>query len=169
MSQASLTVFETGLNALSAVLDKAVAHGAAKKIDPAVLLGWRLAPDMLPLTKQIQIATDQAKNGSARLAGTEPPKFEDNETTVEALKERLAKTVAYLKTLDTKAIDAAADKVITFPIGPSKATMKGADYLNHFVLPNFYFHITTAYGLARAFGADIGKRDFMGNIPITRL
>ena len=105
MSQASLPVFEIGLNALSAVLDKAAAHAAAKKIDQSVLAGWRLAPDMFALARQVQVACDQAKNGSARLAGTEPPKFEDTETTVDQLKERIAKTVAYLKTLDTKAIE----------------------------------------------------------------
>lgn len=170
MSQASLPVFEIGLNALMGVLDKAAAHAAAKKAEPSVLLGWRLAPDMLAFTRQIQIATDGAKNGSARLAGVESPKFEDNETTIDQLKERLTKTVAFLKTLDTKAIDASSDKEITFPLGPTvKGQMKGADYLNHFMLPNFYFHITTAYDIARTFGADIGKRDFLGNIPLTRI
>src|SRR5262249_6527365 len=105
MSQASLPVFEIGLNALSAVLDKAAAHVAAKKIDRAVLMGWRLAPEMFAFGRQVKVACDQAKNGSARLAGSEPPKFEDSETTLDQLKERIAKTVAYLKTLDTKAID----------------------------------------------------------------
>lgn len=168
MSQASLPVFEIGLNALSAVLDKAAAHAAAKKVDPAVLLGWRLAPDMFALARQVQVATDQAKNGSARLAGVEPPKFEDNETTIDQLKERLARTVAFLKTLDTKAIDASADREITFPLGPKTGHMQGADYLNHYMLPNFYFHLTAAYANVRAFGADVGKRDFLGAIPITR-
>src|SRR5215211_1184065 len=115
MSQASLPVFEIGLNALSAVLDKASAHAAAKKIDPAVLLAWRLAPDMFSLVRQVQVTSDQAKNGAARLA----------------------KTVAFLKTLDPKAIDAAGDREITFPLGPTnKGHMKGDDYLNHFVLPD---------------------------------
>jgi hypothetical protein len=169
MSQASLPVFEIGLNALSAVLDKAVAHAAGKKIDPAVLLGWRLAPDMFALTKQVQVATDQAKNGAARLAGVEPPKFEDNEATVDQLKARIAKTLAYFKTLDAKAIDASLDREITFPLGPAKGQMKGCDYLNHFVLPNFYFHLTAAYAIARQCGVDIGKRDFLGAIPIKRI
>ena len=169
MSQASLPVFEIGLNALSAVLDKAAAHAAAKKIDPTVLLGWRLAPDMFALGKQVQVACDQAKNGAARLAGVEPPKFEDNETSIDQLKARLAKTVGYLKTLDTKAIDAAADREITFPLGPSKGHMKGGDYLNHFVLPNFYFHLTAAYACVRACGVEVGKRDFLGAIPIQRI
>jgi hypothetical protein len=169
MSQAALPVFETGINALIAILDKAATHAAAKKIDPAVMLGWRLAPDMFALSRQIQTVTDQAKNGSARLAGVEPPRFEDNETTIDQLKERLAKTVAYLKTLDTKAIDSSSDREITFPLGPAKGQMKGADYLNHFVLPNFYFHLTAAYSIVRQCGVDIGKRDFLGAIPIKRI
>ncbi len=169
MSQASLPVFEIGLNALVGVLDKAAAHAAAKKIDPAVLLGWRLVPDMFALAKQVQVACDQAKNGAARLAGIEPPKFEDNETTIDQLKERLAKTVAFIKTLDTKAIDASADREIMFPLGPNKGVMKGADYLDHFVLPNFYFHLTAAYAIVRSIGVEVGKRDFLGAIPIKRI
>ena len=169
MSQASLPVFEIGLNALIAVLDKAAAHAAAKKIDPSVILGWRLAPDMFALMRQVQTACDQAKNGASRLAGIEPPKFEDNETSIGQLKERLTKTVAFLKTLDSKAIDASADREITFPLGPAKGQMKGGDYLNHFVLPNFYFHLTAAYACVRACGVDLGKRDFLGTIPIKRI
>jgi hypothetical protein len=169
MTQASLPVFEIGLNALSAVLDKAAAHAAAKKIDPSVILNWRLAPDMFALTRQVQVAADQAKNGSARLAGVEPPKFEDNESSIEQLKERVAKTVAFLKTLDTKAIDASADREIIFPLGPAKGQMMGADYLNHYMLPNFYFHLTAAYACARACGVDVGKRDYLGGIPLKRI
>jgi hypothetical protein len=169
MSQASLPVFEIGLNALIVVLDKAAAHAAAKKIDPSVMLSWRLVPDMFALGRQVQVTSDQAKNGSARLAGVEPPKFEDNETTLDQLKERLTKTVAYLKTLDTKAIDASSDREITFPLGPTnKGHMKGSDYLNHFVLPNFYFHLTAAYAIVRQCGVDVGKRDFLGAIPMKR-
>jgi len=167
MSQASLPVFEIGLNALSAVLDKAAAYAAAKKIDQSVILGWRLAPDMFALVRQVQVTTDQAKNASSRLAGVEPPKFEDNETTIDQLKARLAKTVAYLKTLDTKAIDASAERTITIPLGSQKGQMAGADYLNHFVMPNFYFHLTAAYACVRACGVDVGKRDFLGTIPLT--
>jgi len=169
MSQTSLPVFEIGLNALSGVLDKAAAHAAAKKIDPSVLLGWRLAPDMFALVRQVQVACDQAKNGSARIAGVEPPKMEDNEASIDQLKERIAKTIAFLKTLDAKAIDAAVDRDITFPLGPNKGQMKGGDYLNHFVLPNFYFHLTAAYAAARNFGVDVGKRDFLGAIPLKRI
>jgi hypothetical protein len=169
LSQASLPVFEIGLNALSGVLDKAAAYTAAKKVDPAVLLGWRLAPDMFALARQVQTACDQAKNGGARLAGVEPPRFEDNETSLDQLKERISRTVAYVKTLDAKAIDASSDRDITFPLGPNKGQMKGGDYLNHFVLPNFYFHLTAAYAIVRHCGVEIGKRDFLGAIPIKRI
>jgi uncharacterized protein len=167
MSQSSVTVCVTGLNALIALLDKGAAHAAAKKVEPSVLLAWRLAPDMFALTRQIQVATDQAKNGLSRLAGVEPPKYEDFETTVEALKERLIKTVAYIKTLDPKAIDGSAERDITFPLGPKTGQMKGADYLSHFVLPNFYFHVSASYSIMRSFGVDLGKRDFLGDFPIT--
>jgi hypothetical protein len=167
MSYVSIPVFQIGLDALSAILDKASAYAAAKKIDPSVLLQWRLAPDMFPLVRQVLIATDLAKNGTARLAGVEAPRHEDNETTIEQLKERLAKTVAFIKTLDAKQIDAAGDREITFPLGPTnKGHMKGADYLNHFVLPNFYFHATATYAILRHCGVDIGKRDFLGAIPM---
>jgi hypothetical protein len=167
MSSASLPAFELGLTALSGVLDKAEALAAAKKIDPAVLLNSRLAPDMFPLVRQVQIAADGAKNGSARLAGVDAPRYEDNETTVEQLKARIANTLAFLKTLDAKQIDAAADREITFPLGPTnKGHMKGDDYLNHFMLPNFYFHLTAAYAILRHNGVDIGKRDYLGAIPM---
>jgi uncharacterized protein len=170
MSQASVPAIEIGFNALSAILDKAGAFAAAKKIDPSVLLNTRLAPDMFALTRQVQIAADLAKNGLARLAGVEPPRFEDKETTLSELKERLAKTVAFVKTLDAKQIDAAADRAITFPLGPTnKGQMRGDDYLNHFVLPNVYFHLTAAYAILRHCGLDIGKQDFLGAIPLKML
>src|SRR5664279_4231269 len=169
MSQSSLPVFEIGLNALSGVLDKAAAFIAAKKVDPAVLLGWRLAPDMFALARQVQVACDQAKNGAARLVCAEPPKVEDTETSLDQLKARIARTLAYIKGLDGKAIDASADREITFPLGPTKGQMKGGDFLNHFVLPNFYFHLTAAYAIVRHCGVELGKRDFLGAIPIKRL
>jgi len=167
MSKASIPAFEIGLSALSAVLDKAAIYAAARKIEPSVLLQSRLSPDMFPLVRQVQIASDQAKNGTSRLAGLEPPRYEDNETTIDQLKERLARTLAFLKSVDPKKIDGSADHDITFPLGPiNKGHMKGADYLNHFVLPNFYFHITAAYAILRHCGVDIGKRDFLGAIPM---
>jgi uncharacterized protein len=167
MSQASLPIFQIGLTALSAVLDKAEAFAAAKKIDSSVLLQSRLSPDMFALVRQVQIVADQAKNGSARLAGVEAPRFEDSETTMDQLKARITKTVSYLKTLDGKQIDGAADREITFPLGPTnKGHMKGDDYLNHFVLPNFYFHLAAAYAILRHCGVNIGKADFLGAIPM---
>jgi|SRR5262245_17980560 len=170
MSRASLPALEIGLNALSAILDKAEAFAAAKKIDPSVLLNTRLAPDMFALTRQVQIATDLAKNGAARLAGIEPPRYEDTETTIPELKARIAKTVAFFKTLDTKQIDAATDREITIPLGPGKkGQMKGDDYLTVFVLPNVYFHLTAAYAILRHCGMDIGKADFLGGIPLKML
>jgi hypothetical protein len=167
MSQASLPTFEIGLNALSAILDKAEAFAAAKKVDPAVLLNTRLAPDMFPLIRQVQVATDLAKNGAARLAGVEPPRYEDKETTIAELKARLAKTVAFVKSLDPKQVDAAAGRQITLPLGPTnKGQMQGDDYLNHFVLPNVYFHLAAAYAILRHCGVEIGKQDFLGAIPM---
>src|SRR5262249_16024424 len=124
--------------------------------------------DMFALARQVQVACDQAKNGASRLAGVEPPKVEDNEGTIAQLRERGSKTVAYLDTPDTKVIDSPATKEITFPLGPKKGHMKGDDYLNHFVLPNFYFHCAAAYAILRHNGVDIGKRDFLGAIPLLR-
>jgi hypothetical protein len=167
MSSSSIPTFEIGLSALSAVLDKAAAYAAAKKIDSSVLLQSRLYPDMFPLVRQVQVASDQAKNGISRLAGVEPPRYEDNETTIDQLKDRLARTLSYLKSIAPAKVDGAADHDITFPLGPTnKGHMKGADYLNHFVLPNFYFHLTAAYAILRHAGVDVGKRDFLGAIPI---
>jgi hypothetical protein len=167
MSKASLPVFEIGLNALSAVLGKAAAYAAAKKIDPTVLVQSRLYPDMFALNRQVQIAADLAKNGGARLAGVEAPRHEDNETTLDQLRTRIANTLAYLKTLDGKQIDGSAEREITFPLGPNnKGHMKGDDYLNHFMLPNFYFHLTAAHAILRHCGVEIGKRDFLGAIPM---
>jgi len=166
MSNACLPSFEFGLNALAAVLHKAEAYAKAKKIDPGVLLNSRLFPDMFALVRQVQTACDMAKNGGARLAGIDPPRYEDNETTIPELTARIAKTLTFVKTLDAKKIDASADREISFPLGPNKGRMKGSDYLNHFVLPNFYFHLATAYGILRHCGVEIGKRDFLGAIPI---
>jgi hypothetical protein len=167
MSSSSVPAFEIGLSALSAVLDKAAAFAEARKIDQSVLLQTRLFPDMFPLARQVQIAADLVKNGTSRLAGVEFPAYEDNEKTIDQLKERLAKTRAYLKTIDQKKIDGAVDRSITFPLGPAhQGHMNGADYLNHFLLPNFYFHLATAYAILRHCGVEIGKQDFLGNIPI---
>jgi uncharacterized protein len=166
MSNTLIPVFEIGLNALSALLDKADAYAREKSIDPSVLLSTRLFPDMFAFTRQVQSACDQAKNGSARLAGIDPPRYEDNEKTIPELKARIAKTIVFVKTLDATKIDSSADREITFPLGPNKGHMKGEDYLNHFAVPNFYFHVTTAYDILRHCGVEIGKRDFIGAIPM---
>jgi len=166
MSNASIPVFEIGLNALSALLAKAEAYAEAKRIDPTVLLNARLFPDMFAFTRQVQAACDQAKNAGARLAGVDPPRYEDKEKTIAELTARIAKTVAFVKTLDAEKIDTASDREVTFPLGPNKGHMRGIDYLNHFALPNFYFHLTTAYDILRHCGVEIGKRDFLGAIPM---
>ena len=167
MSQAALPTLEIGLKALSALLDKADAYAVAKKVDPAVLLNTRLAPDMFSLTGQVQMATDLAKNGVSRLAGVEPPRFEDTEKTLEQLKERIAKTVTYVKSIDATQIDASAQRQLSFPLGPkNKGEMNAADYLNHFLLPNFYFHLTTAYDILRHCGVELSKPDYLGGIPM---
>jgi len=164
MYQASVPVFQQGLVALSGVLDKAAAHAAARKIDPAVLLQTRLFPDMFPLTRQVQIAADFAKGCPARLAGVENPSFADEETTIDALKERLAKTGTFLKTLSAAQIDGSETRDITLKIAGNDTTFKGQTYLLHFALPNFYFHSSAAYAILRSSGVEIGKRDFIGQI-----
>lgn len=167
MAGASVAVFEIALTALSGILDKGEASAAARKIDPSVLLQMRIAPDMFTLTRQVQIACDMAKNGLSRLAGVEAPRFEDTETTFALLKDRIARTAAYIKTLDSAAIAASADKTIVFPMGPSrKGEMKGSDYLTYYVATNIYFHITTAYAILRHAGVDVGKQDYLAAIPI---
>jgi hypothetical protein len=167
MSRASLPSYEITLTALSAILDKADAFATARKVDPSVLLQMRLAPDMFPLVRQIQIATDLAKNGMARLAGTEAPRFEDSETSFAQLKDRLARTMAFIKSLDAGKIDASLDRDIRFPVGPTKtAEMKGADYLTSYVTPNVYFHVVAAYSILRHCGVEVGKMDYLGGLPI---
>jgi hypothetical protein len=151
------------LASLSGILDKADAYATARKIQPEVLLATRLFPDMLPLSKQIQITCDHAVRGCARLSGGEVPSFPDTETTIAELKQRLAKTADYVKSIKPALFDAAADRDVTFPIGGGKTmTMKGQQYLTSFSLPNFYFHATTAHGILRLCGVEIGKRDFLG-------
>ncbi len=163
--QSSVATFERCLTAFLAVLDKAEAHAAARKFDPTNYLAMRLAPDMFPLVRQVQSFCDNAKNAPSRLAGVTAPSFEDNEATFAELRARIVRTLDYLKTLDPKAIDAAHDRDIVFPLGPRKVRMQGGTYLVHFVLPNFYFHLTTAYDILRSAGVEIGKRDFLGAVP----
>jgi hypothetical protein len=164
MYQASVPVFLRTLAALSAILDKAAAHAAQRKIEPAVLLGMRLFPDMFPLVRQVQLTADFAKGAGARLAGIEVPKFADTETTFDELKARIAKTVEFVKTLKPGQIDGSEDRDITIPIGGQPQSFKGQPYLLHFALPNFFFHATTAYDILRHCGVEVGKRDFLGPI-----
>jgi hypothetical protein len=163
MYQASVPVFIRLVTALSTMLDKTAAHAAGKKIDPAAFLGARLYPDMYPLVRQVQIAADFAKNCAGRLAGVELPKFNDTEASFEELKERLDKTLAFLKGLKPAQIDGSADKELAIPIGGKETKFTGQSYLLTSALPNFYFHLTTAYAILRHNGVDVGKRDFLGS------
>ena len=161
MASASLPIFRTMLGNLSHLLDKALAHAEARKFDPAVLVSYRLAPDMLPFNKQIQIACDAAKNGVARISGLEAPKFEDNEQTFDELKARIAKTLAWLDTVPAAKLDGTEEKEITFPVGRDTRTMKGEAYLKHWVLPNMFFHVSMAYAILRHNGVELGKADYL--------
>lgn len=162
MFDVSIPVFRKMLGNLAQILDKAEAHAAARKIDPAVLVQARLFPDMFPLSKQVQIACDFAKGAAARLAGTDVPGYPDDETTLAELKARIAKTVSFIETLKPAQYAGAETREVTIKLGGEPRTFKGLDYLNHVVFPNFYFHVTTAYDILRHNGVEIGKRDFVG-------
>jgi uncharacterized protein len=162
MYQASIPAFVKMLNTLSTILDKAEAYAAERKIDPDVLLNWRLAPDMFPLTKQIQLTCDFAKGSAARLAGKEVPKYADEEKTFAELKARIAKTLKFVQSAAPKDIDGSETRDVTLTVGGQEIRFKGEAYLVHFVLPNFYFHAATAYDIVRNFGVEVGKRDFLG-------
>ena len=162
MYQASVPVFARALNNLAVILEKAAAHAEARKIDPAVMIGYRLFPDMLPLSRQVQIATDSAKGGAARLAGGEPPKYEDNEASIPDLIARLRKTIAYLESIKPEQIDGSEDKTVSWKTQTTTRTMQGMPYLLSHVTPNVFFHVTTAYDILRHCGVEIGKQDFLG-------
>ena len=164
MYQASVPAFLAMLKNLTAILDKAEAYAAERKIEPEVLLNWRLAPDMFPLTRQIQIAADFAKGTTARLADAEVPKYADDEKSFAELKARIAKTVKFVEGLAPKHIDGSEGRDITLTVGGQELHFKGEPYLVHFALPNFYFHAATAYDILRHCGVEIGKRDFIGTI-----
>jgi len=165
MYQASVPVFIQALQNLSAILQKGLAHAQARKIDPSVLVNMRLAADMLPLSRQIQIATDNAKGPAARLAGIDRPVYEDNETTFDELQARIAKTIAFLQSIKPEQIDGSEDRIVTLPLRGTEAKFRGQSYLLHFALPNFFFHTTTAYAILRHAGVEIGKLDFLGALP----
>jgi uncharacterized protein len=162
MHSASVPIFVRMLGSMKTWFDKAEAHAKAKKFETSVLLGARLAPDMLPLTTQVQIACDTAKFCVARLAGVEAPKFEDKETTLAQLGERIDATIAYVKSIGAAQIDGSEQREITMPRRDGTITMKGEDYLRHFALPNFFFHVTTTYALLRHNGVEVGKMDYLG-------
>jgi hypothetical protein len=162
MSAASLPVFKHMLTNLSHFLDKAAAHAEAKKFDPANLLTYRLAPDMLPFTKQVQIACDSAKICAARIAGVEWPKFEDNEASFAELKGRIQKTLDFLATIPAEKLDGTEDKELNIPISrEATRAMKAKDYLRFHALPNLFFHVTTAYAILRHNGVELGKTDYL--------
>ena len=162
MHSASVPVFVRMFGNLSLWLDKAEAHATVKKFDPQVYLTARLAPDMLPFPKQIQIACDAAKFGVARLAGVDAPKFDDTEASLAELRVRIQKTVEFVRSVPASQIDGTESKDVVVPRRDGSITLKGEFYLKHFVMPNFYFHLTTAYALLRHCGVDLGKSDYLG-------
>jgi hypothetical protein len=160
--QASVPVYARRLEALSGVLDKAIAYAGERKIDHSVLLKARLFPDMFALDRQVRTACGHALRGSARLTGKEPTSIEGEAASLDDLKAWIAHTIEVIEGVDPKLMDGMGDRDITFPSGGRQRTMRGADYLLHFSMPNFYFHVTTAYAILRHNGVDIGKDDFMG-------
>ena len=162
MSSASLPIFQSMLVNLSHFLEKAQAFIDTKKCDPIALTQFRLAPDMLPLTRQVTIACDAAKLGVARLSSVEAPKFEDNEVTMADLQARIAKTLEFLGSVPAAKLDGTEDKDITVPVGrEATKTMKGEAYLKHWVMSNFFFHVTMAYAILRHNGVELGKTDYL--------
>jgi hypothetical protein len=160
---ATVPAFLQILNSLTGILNKAEAHCKAKNINPEVLLGARLYPDMLPFSKQIQLLSDFAAKGCARLTHSEVPSTPDTEKSFEELRQRLAKTIDYLKAFKPAQFEGGDSKDVTFPVGPDRSlTLKGQAFLNNFAFPNFYFHAATAHGILRHNGVEIGKRDFLG-------
>lgn len=163
MYQAGIPPMIHSLNNLVNILEKGETYAEAKKIEPAVLIGSRLYPDMFPLSKQIQIVSDIARRGTARLAEVEAPTMEDNETTFPELITRLRETITYLKVFTPEQIDGTETKFIRLPIGEETFTFDGQSFLLYFILPNIYFHVTTAYNILRHCGVEIGKRDYLGS------
>ena len=162
MYQASAPRFANTLKNLSAILDKAQAHADAKKIDPRVLTAARLYPDMFPMSRQVQSACDTAKGAVARLAGVEIPVHEDTEQTFEELKARIAKTITFIQTIQPAQVDGSEDKEVVLKFRSGEVKFKGMQYLLGHALPNFYFHVTTAYNILRHNGVEVGKRDYIG-------
>jgi hypothetical protein len=164
--QASLAPCLQMLDALSAVLSKAASYAAERGIEPSVLLQSRLYPDMLPLVRQVQIATDSAKAGGARLAGVDNPSFPDTETSFDELQGRLTRCISFLRSLDRSAIEAAGERRIEFSVAKQAMAMMAPEYISGWMLPNFFFHMTTAFDILRHNGLAVGKRDFLGAVPL---
>jgi hypothetical protein len=162
MYQASVPAFQRALKAFDAILDKATAYAEERKIDPAVLTSARLAPDMHPLNRQVHLLSDTAKGACARLAGVAVPSFADTETTFPELKARIAKTLDFIASVRPDQIDGSETRDISLKAGSRELSFKGQDYLVRFALPNFYFHVTTAYAILRHNGVPIGKLDYLG-------
>jgi hypothetical protein len=162
MYEASIEVLVHGLGNLSAILDKAAAHAEAKKIDPAIFVNARLAPDMFALARQVQIVSDTAKGCGGRLAGIDIPSFADTETSFPELKARVAKTVDFLRGIPAAKFDGSEDRTITMKLGGQEKKFSGRSYVLSFALPNFYFHITAAYAILRHNGVAVGKMDYLG-------
>lgn len=160
----SIPALVRGLTSLSGLLDKAAEHAAARKFDAGALLTARLYPDMHALTRQVQITCDMAKGGAGRLAGLEVPKHEDTESTIPELQARVAKTMEFIRGIQPAQLEGAEARAIVLKFPSNTMTFTGLTYLTHFVLPNFYFHLATAYGLLRHNGVELGKRDFLGQI-----
>jgi hypothetical protein len=154
-------VFKTALGQLLHLMDKGIANAKARSFETSVLVNARLAPDMLPFAKQIQLTSDFAKNSMARLAGIDPPKFEDNETTMDELVARVKKTLDYIDTVSAAALEGSETRDIKIPLRDRTLAMKGLPFLQNWAIPNFFFHYVTAYNLLRHNGVDIGKRDFL--------
>jgi hypothetical protein len=163
MHHATVSTCSRALNSLASILDKASAYAAARKIDPAVLLSTRLTPDMLPLSAQIFIANDIAGGGAARLAGIEVPQFDAKDKTLAELSANTRKTVAYLATLKPQQFEGSEDRTVSWQTRTATKNMQGMPYLLTHVLPNVYFHVTTAYDILRQAGLEIGKQDYLGN------
>ena len=161
MHALSVETFTHALGNLSLILEKAGANAAQRKFDPNVLLTARLAPDMLPLTRQVQIASDIAKNSVARLAGQEPPRFEDTESSIEQLRARIARTIDFLNSVPASALEGSETRDVKLPLGERTLEFKGADFLQRWAIPNVFFHVVTAYDILRHNGVDLGKRDYL--------
>lgn len=164
MYEASAPYFARMLRNLASILAKAETYAVSRKIDPAVLINARLFPDMLPMVKQVQIATDHAKGAVARLAGAELPRYDDTEQSFAELQARIARTIAFVESFTAEQLANSEERDIAFTIGGYDLAFKGAPYLMGFAIPNFYFHIVTAYNILRHNGVDIGKRDFIGEL-----